>query len=179
MEQGQRLGKRPGTGRKALLAAENGMNIVGQGLRIILFTVPALVGAIAAHVYMPGLVRIPLPAGVLRPFGFVLIHLGAALWLTAIVHLLTGFPKGTLVTAGAYRVCRNPIYSSFAFFILPGISLAGGTWVYFFVSAVLYLGVMVFIENEEKDLLRVFGEEYRRYTARVQRLIPFASGRAL
>ncbi len=81
--------------------------------------------------------------------------------------------RGKLITAGAYGVCRNPIYSSFGFFILPGLSLLSSTWVYLVVAAVLCLGVRIFIRTEEQDLMRVFGDEYRAYTGRVHRLIPF------
>jgi len=156
-----------------LIKAANGMNIFGQGIRIILFTVPAVAAAVAAHHYVPNLVRIPLPRSILTPVGVALAAPGLVLWFTAVVQLLVEFPRGKLVTAGAYRVCRNPIYSSFAFFILPGLSLAIGTWVYLVVAAVLCLGVVIFIRKEERDLSRVFGDEYRRYTARVDRLIPF------
>jgi protein-S-isoprenylcysteine O-methyltransferase Ste14 len=103
----------------------------------------------------------------------VLVLPGLALWLTAVVQLLIGFPRGRLVTEGAYGVCRNPIYSSFALSLLPGLSLVTGTWVYLVVAAVLCLGVRIFIRKEEQDLLRVFGDEYRRYTERVHRIIPF------
>jgi len=153
--------------------AANGMNILGQGGWILLFTVPAVAGAVAAHLCAPDFVRIPLPDKVLLSLGVVIAVPGVALWLAAVVQLLVGFPRGKLVTTGAYGVCRNPIYSSFAFFVLPGMSLATGTWVYLVVAASLCLGVAIFIRREERDLLRVFGEEYRDYTARVHRIVPF------
>jgi protein-S-isoprenylcysteine O-methyltransferase Ste14 len=160
-----------------LIKADNGMNILGQGLWIILFTLPAAALAVAAHLYAPDLVRIPLPPRVLVPLGAVLALPGLVLWLTAVVQLLVGFPQGKLVTTGAYGVCRNPIYSSFAFSVLPGLSLVTATWVYFIVAAVLYLGVAIFIRREERDLVRVFGDEYRDYTARVHRIVPFVKPR--
>jgi protein-S-isoprenylcysteine O-methyltransferase Ste14 len=156
-----------------LIKADNGMNIAGQGIRIILFTVPAAVGAVAAHLYAPDLVQIPLPRSILTPIGGVLLLPGLALWLTAVVQLLIGFPRGRLVRSGAYGVCRNPIYSSFGIFVLPGLSFLTGTWVYLVVAAVLCFAVWWFIRREERDLLRVFGDEYRQYTARVHRIVPF------
>lgn len=156
-----------------LIRAGNGMNIVGQGIWIILFTLPAAAGAAAAHFYLPNLVRIPLPKNILTPLGVALILPGFLMWLTAVVQLLIGFPQGKLLTTGAYGVCRNPIYSSFGFFILPGLSMTSGTWVYLVAAAALCLGVWIFIRKEERDLLRVFGDEYRQYTARVHRIIPF------
>jgi protein-S-isoprenylcysteine O-methyltransferase Ste14 len=156
-----------------LIKADNGMNIFGQGIRIMLFTAPAAAGAVWAHLRRPDLVGLPLPGGVLVPLGVALLLLGLGFWLTAIVQLLIGFPRGRLVTSGAYGVCRNPIYSSIALLVLPGLSLASRTWAYLVVAAVLVLGVSIFIPREERDLLRVFGDEYRRYTERVHRIIPF------
>jgi protein-S-isoprenylcysteine O-methyltransferase Ste14 len=77
------------------------------------------------------------------------------------------------VTTGAYRVVRNPLYSSATFFILPAIALMTLTWVYFVPAAFLYAGVMIFIRREEKQLAKAFGQEYEDYKARTGRLIPF------
>jgi len=95
------------------------------------------------------------------------------LWGAAVIQLMIGFSKGKLVTTGAYGVVRNPIYSSVTFFILPAIALMTLTWVYFVVSVFLYVGVMIFIGTEEKQLMKAFGKEYEDYMARVDRLIPF------
>ena len=175
------LGARPAgaaaverTGRLArLFAADNGMNIVGQGARIMLFTAPALVGAVLAHLIRPDLVALPVAGPFLAPLGMTLVLAGGALWATALVQLLSGFPRGKLVTTGAYGVCRNPIYASVGLLVLPGLSLASGTWGYLVPAAALLLGVELFISREERDLAGVFGEEYRRYTARVHRVFPF------
>jgi len=109
----------------------------------------------------------------IRPVGYLLLLPGLILWGMAIFQLLTGFPKGKLVTTGAYGVVRNPIYSSVIWFILPAVSLLTLTWVYVVASVFLYAGVMLFIGTEEKQLTQVFGKEYTDYMARVDRLIPF------
>ena len=36
------------------------------------------------------------------------------------------------------------------------------------------LDVGIFIRKQERDLSRVFGDEFRQYTSRVRRIIPFA-----
>ena len=87
--------------------------------------------------------------------------------------MLSGFPKGKLVTTGAYGVVRNPIYSSVAVFILPAVTLITLTWVYLVASAFLIAGVLIFIGKEEKKLTEVFGKQYTDYTSKVDRLIPF------
>jgi protein-S-isoprenylcysteine O-methyltransferase Ste14 len=152
---------------------QNGMGIVGQGGKIILFFLPALIAALLVHIYIPQVAALPASLGFLKPVGYVLLIPGLLLWGSAVIQLLNGFSKGKLVTTGAYGVVRNPIYSSVTFFILPAVALITSTWVYFVVSIFLYAGVMIFIGTEEKQLTQAFGKAYEDYLASVDRLIPF------
>jgi protein-S-isoprenylcysteine O-methyltransferase Ste14 len=156
-----------------ILKNQNGMNIVGQGGKIILFTLPSLIAAILVHAYLPHIAALPESISFIKPVGYLLLVPGLILWGTAVIQLLTGFSKGQLVTTGAYGVVRNPIYSSATFFILPAVALMTLTWVYLVASVFLYVGVMIFIGTEEEQLTRAFGKEYQDYLARVDRLIPF------
>lgn len=151
---------------------QNGMTIVGQGGKIILFVLPSLIAAILANTYLPHVAALPKSAGFLRPVGYLLLLPGLALWGSAVVQLLVGFSGGRLVTTGAYGIVRNPIYSSATFFILPAVSLMTLTWVYLVVSVFLYVGVTIFIGQEERQLTEAFGQEYTDYVARVDRLVP-------
>jgi len=152
---------------------QNGMNIVGQGGKIILFTLPSLVAAIWVHAYAPQSAALPESFSFIKPVGYLLLLPGLILWGTAVIQLMTGFSKGKLVTSGAYGVVRNPIYSSVTFFVLPAVALLTLTWVYVVAAVFLYVGVMIFIGTEEQQLTQVFGKEYEDYVARVDRLVPF------
>lgn len=156
-----------------ILKQQNGMTIIGQGGKIILFTLPSLIAAILAQIYLPQFAALPERVSFIQPIGYVILIPGVVLWGAAVVQLLTGFSKGRLVTTGAYGVVRNPIHSSVTFFILPAVALITLTWVYFVPSVFLYIGVMIFIGVEEEQLTRAFGKEYEDYKARVDRLIPF------
>ena len=156
-----------------VLKKQNGMDIIGQGGKIILFTLPSLIAAILVHMYLPQIAALPDKFSFITPVGYLLLPLGLILWGTAVIQLLTGFSKGQLVTTGAYGVVRNPIYSSVTFFVLPAVALMTLTWVYLVASVFLYVGVMIFIGAEEQQLTRAFGKEYQDYLARVDRLIPF------
>ena len=145
---------------------QNNMSIIGQGGKIILFTLPSLIAAIWLHAYSPQIAALPESISFLRPVGYVWLLPGLILWGTAIIQLLTGFSRGKLVTTGAYGVVRNPIYSSVTFFILPAVALMTLTWVYLVVSVFLYVGVMIFIGTEEKQLTKAFGKEYEAYLIR-------------
>jgi protein-S-isoprenylcysteine O-methyltransferase Ste14 len=144
-----------------ILRKQNGMSIVGQGGKIILFTLlPSLIAAILVHTYLPQIAALPESISFIKPVGYLLLLLGLILWGAAVIQLMTGFSKGKLVTTGAYGVVRNPIYSSVTFFILPAVALMTLTRVYFVASVFLYVGVMVFIGKEEKQLTKAFGKEY-------------------
>jgi protein-S-isoprenylcysteine O-methyltransferase Ste14 len=152
---------------------QNEMNIVGQGGKIILFVLPSLIAAMLIHGDLPQSATLPESISFVKPIGYLPLLLGLILWGTAVIQLMTGFPKGKLITTGAYGVVRNPIYSSVTFFILPAVALLTLTWVYFVPSVFLYVGVMIFIGDEEEQLTQAFGKEYEDYCARVDRLVPF------
>jgi len=156
-----------------ILKKQNGMNIIGQGGKIILFMLPSLIIAILVHVYFPQIASLPESLSFIQPVGYILLIPGLILWGTAIIQLLTAFSKGKLVTTGAYGVVRNPIYSSVTFFVLPAVALITLTWVYFVPAIFLYSGVMIFIGVEEKQLTIAFGKEYEDYMSRVDRMVPF------
>ena len=152
---------------------QNGMNIVGQGGKIILFMLPSLIAAICVHKYLPSVAALPESMRFIKPVGYLLLLPGLVLWGSAVGQLLMGFSKGKLVTTGAYGVVRNPIYSSVTFFILPAVALMTLTWVYLIVSVFLYIGVTIFIGIEEEQLTTAFGKQYEDYLTRVDRLVPF------
>ena len=152
---------------------QNGMNIVGQGGKIILFMLPSLIAAILVSTYLPRIAALPESISFIKLVGYLLLVPGILLWGSAVIQLMMGFSKGKLVTTGAYGVVRNPIYSSVTFFILPAVALITLTWVYFVASVFLYIGVMIFIGTEEKQLTKAFGKEYEDYLATVDRLVPF------
>jgi protein-S-isoprenylcysteine O-methyltransferase Ste14 len=125
-----------------VLKKQNGMSIIGQGGKIILFMLPSLIAAILVHKYLPQIAALPDSISFIKPVGYLLLLLGLILWGAAVIQLMVGFSKGKLVTTGAYGVVRNPIYASVTFFILPGVALVTLTWVYFVASVFLYVGVI-------------------------------------
>jgi protein-S-isoprenylcysteine O-methyltransferase Ste14 len=157
----------------SILKKQNGMSLVGQGGKIILFMLPSLIAALWVHAYLPKIAALPESIRFIKPVGYVWLPFGLILWGTAVIQLMTGFSKGKLVTTGAYGVVRNPIYSSVTFLILPAVALLTLTWVYVVASVFLYVGVMIFIGKEEKELTKAFGKEYIDYLARVDRMVPF------
>jgi protein-S-isoprenylcysteine O-methyltransferase Ste14 len=81
--------------------------------------------------------------------------------------------KGQELTQdGPYSVVRNPLYLG-SFFVGLGVCLMGRRfWIlplYVLAFALVYHRKM---QQEEEDLLGIYGEAYRAYCARVPRIIP-------
>ena len=157
----------------SIFKSHHGMNVVGQGGKIILFTLPFLAAAILVHTYLPKIAALPAGISWFKPVGYLLLVPGLIMWATAVIQLLIEFPKEKLVTKGAYSIARNPIYSSVIWFVLPAVTLLTLTWVYLVPAIFLFIGVMIFIGTEEKQLTKAFGKEYEDYLRSVDRLIPF------
>ena len=75
-----------------------------------------------------------------------------------------------------YRVVRHPMYAGFlmAFWATPHMTVGR---LVFAVTCTLY--IVIGSRLEEKDLLELFGDPYRRYQQRIGRLIPFVGRRKL
>jgi protein-S-isoprenylcysteine O-methyltransferase Ste14 len=80
-------------------------------------------------------------------------------------------PPDRLVTAGAYRYLRNPMYLGHLIFML-GLAVTFSSW--------LALALLIFhagwfhlrVLSDERRLESRFGESYRAYKTRVKRWIP-------
>ncbi len=157
----------------------------GQHLREALFVVLAVAllaeAALAAVAprRLPGLVPLaPATAAVLRATGTVMVLGATALMLAAQLDLgaswRVGIDQGArpgLVTGGLYRYSRNPIYVAMLAALL-GFALLLPSWISLGLLIGAGLGIRRHVRDEEAYLARTYGEEYRRYAARVGRFVP-------
>lgn len=155
--------------------AEAGPRAARPGVR---WLPPHLLGALAglglvAHALRPEpvLLRAPLAATAAGAGGTWLVLASVRLFLRCGTPLRPDRPSRRLVTAGPYRVSRNPMYLGLVL-LLAGLGLALGTPLA--LAAPLVLGALLdrrFVRPEERALEATLGAPYARYRAQVRRWV--------
>lgn len=118
-----------------------------------------------------------LPLAVSLAVGIPLLVVGVGLWGWAIVSMLRGSENPAphrstahLVTGGAFRVSRNPIYAGGTIGLL-GLAVLLDTATGIAVVVLLGLLAHSIAVAEERYLEQKFGDGYRKYRSRVRRWI--------
>lgn len=118
-----------------------------------------------------------LPEAVSLALGIPLLVLGLGLWGWGMASLAKlgespdpFKPTGRLLTGGALRVSRNPIYTGGTIGLI-GLALLLDTATGTAVAVILALTAHSLVRAEERYLESKFGEEYRDYRSRVRRWI--------
>lgn len=151
-----------------------------RGARVIYVPPPLYYGAgLAAGMLLHHLV--PLPVGgrpatavagaLVGVLGLVLNFAGVAGVIRHRTTIVPHRPVATLITTGAYRLSRNPMYTGLAIAYLGAALLAGSWWpMVLWPLAILAIDQLV-IRPEERYLNERFGGAYGDYRSSVRRWI--------
>jgi protein-S-isoprenylcysteine O-methyltransferase Ste14 len=86
---------------------------------------------------------------------------------------LLGFEKTTrLVTSGAFKYIRHPLYSSLLF-LTWGVFFKRPSWIAAGLAVAATLCLTATAKVEESENIRYFGSEYRTYMNRTRMFVPF------
>ena len=113
------------------------------------------------------------PYHILLPIGTLLIAVGAAFWIWAVVSVMRSYNAKTLCTTGPFGICRHPVYASWTVFIVPGVALVMNSWIVLTVPIVMVAMLLLTVQQEEAYLRETFGQEYADYQRRVPAVLPF------
>ena len=135
----------------------------------------ALCAAIAAEITYrwPQVCRVRfVPYGVLVAIAAILLIAGILMLAVSLRALAGAYSSDRLTTTGIFAVVRNPIYSAWLVFILPGLALLSRSWPLLIAPLAGYTVFKLLIHREEEYLRQRFGEAYLNYRAQVSELIP-------
>ena len=86
---------------------------------------------------------------------------------------LLAFEKTTnLVTVGAYKYIRHPLYSSLLFLVW-GVFLKHPSWLGLLLALIATLLLFQTAKSDESECLRHFGGAYQTYMLRTKMFVPF------
>jgi protein-S-isoprenylcysteine O-methyltransferase Ste14 len=86
---------------------------------------------------------------------------------------LFAFEKtSSLVTVGAYKYIRHPLYSSLLFFTW-GAFLKDPSWLGLILAFLTSLFLFLTAQNDESECLEHFGQTYQIYMQKTKRFLPF------
>jgi len=149
-----------------------------QGARVIVIP-PPLYYALGLAAGMAIHTGIALPIGgrpatavagaVVAALGLALTVAGVAAVIRHHTTIVPHHPVATLVTGGAYRLSRNPMYTGLAI-AYPGLALLFGSWWPLALWPLVIVAVrQLVIRPEERYLTHRFGPAYTDYQSRVRR----------
>ena len=159
---------------KAKITSPVGLNAAGVGPKIFKWVTLIIIFGILTRIFFPS--ASTFPSDFLQPLaiaGWFWMTIGIIFWICGVVQFLVGFPKGKLITNGVFSVSRNPIYSAWIIFVLPGLAVICNNWIFLLSAVVMYILLKINIKEEEQNLTVIFGEQYIEYANRVNRLWSF------
>jgi len=145
----------------------------------VIFIPPPLyyIAGLAGGMAVNSLVAVPLggrPAtwvagAVVAAVGLALSFTGIAAVIRHRTTIVPHHPVATLLTSGAYRLSRNPMYTGLAIAYLGLALLFGSWWPLVIWPLVIVVVRQLVIRPEEEYLTRRFGQTYTDYQSRVRR----------
>lgn len=130
-------------------------------------------GMTALRVWMPGPVLFSTPVcwlGLLPAAGGIALSVSAAWQFRRVRANILPFRAPTrLVTDGVFRFSRNPMYLGLSLFLLGLGVLLGTLWPLLAPPLFMALIDRLHVADEERAMLRVFGEDFRRYARHTRR----------
>ena len=149
------------------------LSIRGIQNELVIPSVLYLILATILTVYFPETFVIRfVPRFNLLLLGCILLLIGIPFLIRAAYEVVTQFEEGKLITGGLFQYVRNPIYSAWILFIIPGFALLTHSWIFLGTPFVTYIAFKISIKKEEEYLTKRFEQEYLAYKEKTRQLLP-------
>jgi len=149
------------------------MSIFGIGPKLFIITSVYSILIIQFNDYSKFNFKITaIPLVYLTVCGIILMVAGILFFIISFITIIKVYKTDRLCIKGVYSICRNPAYSSWLIFIVPGITLFWGSWVFLTIPIVMYFNFRILIKAEETYLQNKFGKQYTDYKNNVSLLFP-------
>lgn len=118
---------------------------------------------------------------ILYVLGYIFVILGLMLSTNALKELKGNWnsmmfykiiPNHRLIKTGVYKHIRHPIYSAIILEVV-GYELIANSWLFVFFIVASTLAFNIHVKNEEKLLIKHFGQEYVDYKNQTNKYIPY------
>jgi protein-S-isoprenylcysteine O-methyltransferase Ste14 len=158
-------------------AVERSTYVLFSSLALVLLfwqwrPIPAVVWQVSDPTLALAITGVSMVGWVMVFFSTFLINHFELFGLHQVANNLAGreMPAPRFRTPVLYKVVRHPIYLGFiiAFWVAPTM-----TFGHLLFAAVTTAYIVVGIALEERDMIELFGDEYRRYRQRVSMLVPW------
>jgi len=108
-----------------------------------------------------------------RYSAFIILSIfGVSLLIWSLKSLTPGDRGRNLITVGAYKYFRHPLYAAFLLFINVGIAFLLNNFIYLLWAAILFPIWSFIVRNEEELMKNEFGEKYVAYSRNTWRFVP-------
>jgi protein-S-isoprenylcysteine O-methyltransferase Ste14 len=113
---------------------------------------------------------VPLKLGTVWFYAGLPIYLIGLIAYAMVIWGFASTPTDKLITTGIYRFSRNPMQlSHLPIFI--GVGIAAASWVFLLIAVVYVIVPLFWVAAEERHLLKLYGNAYRKYKDRTPRWI--------
>lgn len=110
--------------------------------------------------------------GAIHLVSIALLAIGIINWLVLGRLVVSIYRAGILYRKGIYAFCRHPFYANFIFVLVPGLCLFFNSWLILTTPLFMYFLFKYFINEEEAELIKQFGDAYLQYRQEVNALVP-------
>ncbi len=96
---------------------------------------------------------------------------GILLWIIASLHLRKAVKAKEIAASGAFKYIRHPIYASI-YILSIGLGLIFFSWFWFIVMIVFLPFWYLECKEEEKEMIKFYGQKYIEYRKRTGMFLP-------